>query len=153
MENTKIGGIGYGEYTIIAKSVSGGIESESGETVLLSTVAEDFETSRYILSGIEGEIEGITKTGEYTIRIDVKNNYAGNDFTAQLIVAQFNEKDEITAVSGSNVTEIYETAPDEYLPVTLETSIIVTENTKKVTVYLWNSVDGMDELLESRNLK
>ena len=152
-ESTKIGGLGYGEYTVIAKSVVGGIESVSTKTATLQPVAKQYETSEYIITGSGAEIESITEAGEYTVRIDVKNNYSGENFIAQLIVAQFNEKGEIIAVSGSDARVVYETLPDDYQPEILETNFTVSESANRVMVYLWNGIDGMDELLESRNLK
>ena len=70
-----------------------------------------------------------------------------------MIVAQFNEKGEIIAVSGSDARVVYETLPDDYQPEILETNFTVSESANRVMVYLWNGIDGMDELLESRNLK
>lgn len=152
-KGTQIGGLDYSECTLVAKSVVGGIESESTSVTTVVPQAKKYEISEYILTSANGEVKEVSDAGDYSLEVSLKNNYAGNDFTAQLFVVQFNEKGQIIAADGSGAVRVYETDVNDYSPENFLVEFKVKPETKKVTAYLWNSLDSMEEIIESRNFK
>jgi len=126
-------------YTFTVKTVNAeGRESATGFDVTVTpnatpTVIGDFKT---------------TKTGnDVTVSIDIKNNSAGSNVTAQLIMATYYD-DTLQTFKATDVTTIPETAISA-APVTLSETITVPSGYTMV-MYLWDSLSGMRPLIPSK---
>ena len=96
-------------------------------------------------------VPGQLKAGAYKAESDVKNNSAGENFTAELIVCLY---DGATLIDAKTTGAVKITQSAENLePTTLTTPEITVPNTDghdyKIKTYLWNSLGGMKPLVQS----
>jgi hypothetical protein len=124
-------------YTVKAVSAE---RRESAEGVVVTAIPK---AEAMIISEYKTTANG----NDVTVSIDIKNNEAGDDVTAQLILAVYNGVT-LETITGTTVTNIPQTALGA-TPVTLTKTVTVPSGHKMV-MYLWNSMSGMRPLKASQ---
>ncbi len=131
-----IPGVTY-SYTVKAVNAEG---RESAEGVIVTATPQ-------AVAMIIGEYETSKSGNDVTVSIDIKNNTAGNNVTAQLILAVYNGVT-LSTITGTDATSIPQTALGVN-PVTLSKTVTVPTG-HRLVMYLWNSMEGMRPLKPSQ---
>lgn len=122
-------------YTYILKGVdANGRESAAGVTATVTPEAEALVINDYVTS----------KSGNnVTVSVDIKNNSASSDVTAQLLLAVY-EGDVLQSLETTAATAVPQTAIGA-AATTLSQTVAVPDG-QTLIIYLWNSLDGMAPL-------
>lgn len=125
---------------LVVKAVKEGVPSE-GVSVTAHPVPDPV---------VFGEYNMTTNGTERTVTITVKNNAAGSEYTAQLILAVYDGNMLLNMAKTSEPTVIPQTDPNA-APVTL-TETVTLEEGKTLKAFLWNSISGMTPLKPAETL-
>lgn len=122
-------------YTYILKGVdANGRESAAGVTATVTPEAEALVINDYVTS----------KSGDnVTVSVDIKNNSAGSDVTAQLLLAVY-EGDVLQSLETTAATAVPQTAIGAAATALSQT--VAVPDGQTLIIYLWNSLDGMAPL-------
>lgn len=141
------------EYTFYAETIKENGAISDARTVSVTPVPDPYRVSKItLMDNTETAIvPGQLKAGAYKAESDVKNNSAGENFTAELIVCLY---DGATLIDAKTTGAVKITQSAENLePTTLTTPEITVPNTDghdyKIKTYLWNSLGGMKPLVQS----
>lgn len=125
---------------LVVKAVKEGVPSE-GVSVTAHPVPDPV---------VFGEYNMTTNNNERTVTITVKNNTAGDNYTAQLILAVYDGNMLLNMAKTSEPTVIPQTEPNA-APVPL-TETVTLEEGKTLKAFLWNSISGMTPLKPAETL-
>lgn len=119
---------------LVVKAVKEGVPSE-GISVMAHPIPDPV---------VFGEYNMTTNNNERTVTITVKNNAAGDNYTAQLILATYDGDMLLNIAKTSEPISIPQTEANA-TPVTL-TETITLEEGETLKAFLWDSIEGMTPL-------